>query len=179
MAFGDSKTATGTWPATLQANLAPVIGEPALVYKLAVPGSTVAYWRTQIDASLAGALEIPKNVVCDLGVNDVLLWPLVEATWKSDYGYILDAFHTKWPSAHVYVTLPWARNNDSDSHFNDLATWITDIVSTRSAWASVGPDQRVWVKGADNGATNTIDGVHFSVAGNLACAAQWQTALGY
>jgi hypothetical protein len=40
-------------------------------------------------------------------------------------------------------------------------------------------DERVWLEGGDDGATMTTDGVHYSSAGQTACAAAWQTVLGY
>lgn len=145
---------------------------------LARNGSTVAIMQDAIDADLAAmaAAPAPTHILVNLGVNDVAGGLPAEAGWNADLEYILDAFHTKWPSAKVYVVKPWYRGGLVGC--NTVAGRIDTVLSTRSAWAFVGHDERVWMEGGDDGATMTHDGVHVSVAGAAECARQWRTILG-
>jgi hypothetical protein len=110
-----------------------------------------------------------------LGVNDTTALP-AEATWKANYLYIVDAMNVKWPNAIIYIAKVWGRTETADC--NTLAGWIDDIVASR-AFLRVGHDERGWLEGGDDGVTMTTDGIHYSVAGNAECAAQWQSVMGY
>lgn len=145
---------------------------------LARNASTVAIMQGTVDADLAAmaATTAPTHILVNLGVNDVAGGLPVEATWNANLAYILDAFHTKWPAAKVYVVKPWYRGGAVGC--NTVAGRIDTVLSTRSAWAFVGHDERVWMEGGDDGATMTHDGVHVSVAGAAECARQWRTILG-
>jgi len=132
--------------------------------------------KALVDADLAAATYTPRVILFNLGANDVVAIP-AEATWKTNLAYILDAFNTKWPGAKVYLMRPWRRNYGAEC--NSLATWIADVISTRSTWASVGPDERVFLEGGDDGATYTYDGVHQNAAGATLTAAQWHAVIGY
>ncbi len=99
-----------------------------------------------------------------------------EATWKANYLAIIDKVHAKAPLAAVYLMRPWKVGYDARAAV--LHGWIDDIVAAR-AFTYVGPDEAVWLEGGDDGATNTADGIHYSAAGQTACAAQWATVLGY
>lgn len=145
---------------------------------LAVNGSTVASMKARVDADLAAtaAAPSPTHILVNLGVNDVAGGLPAAAGWNADLAYILDAFHTKWPSVKVYVVKPWYRTCAADC--DTVASRIDTVLSTRGAWAFVGHDERVWMKGADDGATMTHDGVHVTMAGAAECARQWRTILG-
>ena len=147
----------------------------SLLTSIAADGTTAAYWAANIDAALASAVGTPDTVLVNLGANDMLSLP-AEATWKADYAYILDALHTKCPSADVRCVKPWRVNHDADAV--TLAGWIDSVRSTR-AWALPGHDESGWLKGSDNGATMSSDGVHYSTAGQTEAAAQWRTVMGY
>lgn len=116
-------------------------------------------------------------MLLNLGVNDILTGLPTEATWIANYQTILDAIHTKWPAVRVGLMLPWLRGYDADS--DTVAARIATVQASRSTFTFIGPDERVWLKGADNGTTMTTDGIHYSTAGKAECAAQWKTALGY
>jgi len=111
------------------------------------------------------------------GANDWSGGLPAEVTWEADYEAILDAIHAKWPTVRVYIMRPWDRGHDADAAI--VSGWITTIQTARSSFVTVGPDEAVWLKGADNGATMTTDGVHYSAAGNAEAAIQWQAVLGY
>ena len=142
-----------------------------------VGATTVDYWRTNIDASIAGQKDNHVIALVSLGVNDFATFDTVPAaTWIAQYQYILDAIKARWPTVEIYIMRPWKRDNDA--HADEAASRINTIVGSRS-FTHLGPDERIWLKGSDNGATNTYDGVHYSAAGEAACAAQWKTVLGY
>lgn len=111
----------------------------------------------------------------NVGVND--LGVTSESDYETYLAYTLDAVHVAWPSCKVRVAYPWKRGYDTQS--DTMAGWIDTVLATRGAWASAGHDERVWLKGADNGATMTHDGIHYSTAGNAEAARQWKTVLGY
>ena len=148
--------------------------------RLARDGWTAALWAAQIDADLGSASGIPDFILVNLGSNDVgpLEDPLVEAAWKADFAYILDALNTKYPNAQIYVMQVWRRYDNGDlTALND--TWIPAVLSTRSSWAGLAEDERVFLENGDNGVTYTSDGIHPNTAGNALTAAQWLSTLGY
>lgn len=127
-----------------------------------------------ITTALAGE---PRNhivVLFNLGVNS--FGTAIEADWIADVETIVDAVHARWPQASVYLARPWKQGYDAVA--DDYADWIDTIVAART-FCYVGHDERVWLKGGDNGATMTYDGIHYSSAGQAECAAQWATVLGY
>ena len=141
-----------------------------------VAGATVASTAAAIDTILAGqGVERLKYVLINLGVNDGS--SPNEATWKTNYQYIIDAVHTKWSEAKIYLAKPWKLNCDSTAV--TMAGWIDDLITANSGVCYEGHNEYVWLKGADDGATYTSDGTHYSDAGKAETVNQWMTALGY
>lgn len=181
--LGDSKTALvplgNTWPADLTSALnsasAPLNW---ILSNKGLSGATVAGQAgTTILANLMDTAGDPSSyvaVLVNLGVNDGI--PVTEATWKANYQDILTAIHAKLPSALVYLTRPW--KTTGGTHWDTIAAYIDDLVAA-NAFARLGDDERVWLKGSDNGATNTSDGTHYSAAGEAAAVTAKKTVLGY
>jgi lysophospholipase L1-like esterase len=188
LTIGDSKTdGTGdSTPPVLGANGYPPILVDSLgasswteQQRLAVGGTTVATWQARIDADLALITTAPTHVLINLGVNDIASGQsaLTPATWQSNLAYILDAIHTKFSSAKIYVAKVWRQtDNGQMTALND--TWIPAVLATRSTWAFAGIDERNILPGSDNGATNTSDGVHPNRTGYTLEAAAWKVAIG-
>jgi len=128
--------------------------------------------KALVDADLAAMTTgTPTIIMFNLGANDVVSLP-AEATWKANLVYILDAFHAKWSGAKVYVMRPWRRGEAADC--NTLATWIAAVIADgRSAWAFVGPDERVFLEGGDDGVTYTVDGIHPNATGYALTGLKW------
>lgn len=139
-----------------------------------VAGATVATTKNVIDAKLATYGSQKKLALINLGVNDGIP---DETTWKTNYQYIIDAINVKWPDAKIYIAYPWK------SGFETQATtqhgWIDDLIAANPGVVFSGHDEAVWLKGSDDGATMTTDGVHYSDAGKAEIVNQWITALGY
>lgn len=140
-------------------------------------GATVASFAATIDARLDAVTQPSTDtttikVLVNLGVNDA---NLVEATWKADYQTIIDGIVTQWPSAKVYLMRPWHRGADATAALQH--TWIDALVAANPGVVFVGPDEAVWLKGADDGATMTTDGTHYSSAGHIECANQWKAII--
>lgn len=135
----------------------------------------MALERTWIDTYLSTVTPEPPVVLCNVGVNDLTGGLPVEATWKTNYEYIIDAILTKWPSVIVYIAKPWRRGYAADC--NTLAGWIDDIIADYSGEVLVGHDERTWLEGGDDGATMTYDGIHYSTAGETECYNQWLAIL--
>jgi lysophospholipase L1-like esterase len=176
--YGDSKTVDATTFKTdsYPQYLCRAIGASETPTRIATGGQSTAAARAVIDARLASAVGTPNYILYNLGANDVTAMP-AQATWEADTAYILDAMHTKWPSAHVYLMRPWRRTFLTEC--NTLATWQLNVLATRSAWAHVGPDERVFLENGDDGARYTSDGVHPRIQeGYVYTAAQWKIALG-
>jgi hypothetical protein len=181
---GDSKstsTAGTAWPQLLLAALNTATNadleywEEESPRNMASSGATVASRKSSIDSELAEHTETVTDILLDLGVNDLSAMPL-EAAWKADMLYIIDAIATKWPSVRIYVCKPWCRGYTTEA--NTMAGWIDDIVALRSTNCKAGHDERTWLEGGDDGATMTVDGKHYSTpAGQNEAASQWQTLL--
>lgn len=188
LAYGDSKAngsgdATppvfpyGGYPPILTAALQAATGAGwyERPFKIAHGGNTTAQLKALIDADLAAATGTPDYILVNATINDTAPLP-VEATWKTNYAYILDAFHAKWPNAVILVAYVWGIGRDSDC--NTLALWIDAVLSPRP-WARVGLDERIVLKGSDNGASAMFDTVHPNRLGYIATAAAWQMSMGY
>ena len=129
--------------------------------------------------------ELVDRVLCNWGANDAQFLPgggwspeIDHATWVSQYGAILDYLHGRFPNARLWVMRPWRRGLDTQCA--TLSGWIDEVLSTRSAFASAGPDEAIWLKADDNGLLETdAGGVHYTALGNQLCAEAWATALGY
>jgi len=112
----------------------------------------------------------------NLGANDMMSLP-AEAAWITNYQGIIDATHIKWPLAKIYISKPWTRNHDADAI--TVAGRIDTLIAANSGFCFAADDESGWLKGADNGAAMTLDGVHYSTAGDTEKINQMVTVLGY
>jgi lysophospholipase L1-like esterase len=197
--MGDSKTAPNpnrpdvgsdqTWAVPLVASLASVRPGTWRYYNAGVGSVTVATYLSgiavrfsaAIDSSLGFAApfpatgDIPAAVLINLGINDAFLGQVTsQATWQANYLAIIDYVRAKWATAPIYVMRWWARNLGTDA--DTMNGWIPALIALRSN-CFLGPDERVFYKGADDGVTNTYDGIHQNTAGHLATAAAWMAVL--
>lgn len=136
--------------------------------------TTAGTWAAGIAAVLAAQTQNHTRILINLGVNDFDI--ASEAQWKADMLTVTDAVVARWPAALVYLARPWKRNYNATA--DTYASWIADLVAART-YMRTGPDERVTIKGADDGATMTTDGIHYSAAGQAAWYPVWQTALGF
>lgn len=187
--LGDSKTAgtvTQSWPPLLNAlvtNSTRFMDENPS--RLAASGNAVIDIKNGIDAKLTASTTRPTYALINLGVNDVNgdakdVDVLGFATWEANYGYILDAVHTKWPTTLIYLMRPGKRGDATiQDKLNRIRTiYIPDVISTRSTWAFLGPNESIFLENGDDYTTYTSDGIHPTPAGYALTAAQWQIALG-
>ena len=128
------------------------------------------------DIAAVATVQNMHWVLVNLGANDSYNLP-AEAGWEANLAVILDAMNAQWPAAKVYVMRPWTRLHPAEC--DTIATRIGHVLSTRGAWAFVGPDERVFLENGDDGVTYTSEGVHPNTAGYALTAAQWQSVLGY
>jgi lysophospholipase L1-like esterase len=180
--FGDSKSHVAgsvTWLPQASGQAEYRAGPGWTYVDAGVSGATVVSTVTGIAAILAampaaaGARTI--TALINLGVNDLNTALPAEAIWEANYLAILDAIVAKWPTARVWVMRPWKQGFDANCDV--LAGWIATLVAARPAFVALGPDERIFYKAADNGVANTTDGIHPSVAGNVAIVAAWQALL--
>lgn len=141
---------------------------------IGVGASTAAFWATFISTALSTQPDNHVIIPFNIGVND--FGSAIEADWIADVLTVIDACHARWPALNFYLMRPWKRGFNATA--DTFAGWIDTIVAART-FAHLGPDERVWLKSADDGATMTTDGIHYSVAGEAECAVQWQTVLGF
>lgn len=184
--YGDSKTfgsgdtvvdgKTG-YPPLLVASLTTATGVAWAESPLRIgrPGYTSAMMRALIDKDLTTLPSAPDWILVNLSINDA---GGVEATITADMNYILDAMHVKFPSARILLMRVWSSGAPSGGVSMLDDTIYPALVATRP-YCALGPDERVFLKGSDNGATYTADGIHPNHAGYVLTAAQWQTAMGY
>ena len=156
------------------------ISTPVAPGNLGRSGATLGSAVALIDADLAAMPEAGTQwlrwVLVNFGANDALSLP-AQATWEANLAYYLDALHAKYPAAQIFVARPWRRGYGGEC--DDLADWIDNVLASRSAWAFVGPDERVYLENGDDGATYTLDGVHYNGPGSIVTAQQWLSLLGY
>lgn len=175
---GDSKTNGSTFDAPLafaieeEHNIGAYCSRPD---KIGIGGAGVATIDTNMATYLSTRNHVPTYILVNLGVNDYDTQ--VEATWKANYTSILDKLNAKWPSARIYCMKTWRQGYDTQA--NTQAGWLDAVIATRSSFAFAGPDERDWLKGGDNGATMTTDGIHYSAAGQAEALLQWKAAIGY
>ena len=186
MLVGDSKTqgATATWPTPISLRGSTETGHVWYLSNVGVGGATVATVADGITATLASmpaaSVAADIRVLINLGVNDITTTLPSESTWNANYLTIIDAIHVKWPTAKVYLMRPWLHGNPSpsyDTECNTVADRIASIISERSSFVFAGPDERVWLKGSDDGASMTTDLTHYNAAGNTEVVNQWAAVL--
>jgi hypothetical protein len=103
-----------------------------------------------------------------------------ETTWTNGYKAIIDYVQTLWPGSRVFLTYPWragysAQPAELHSRIDDVIAWCAG-----EGYACFpGVDEAVTIEGGDNGATATLDGVHYSAAGNVIYAEALKAAMGY
>jgi hypothetical protein len=126
---------------------------------------------------LAKQYNLHALALINLGVNDWLPGLPNEVTWKANYQTVIDALVAKWPAIHIYIAKSWNRGYDASAA--TVGEWIDDLITANPGVVFAGHNEQVWLKGADDGATMTIEGIHYSVAGYAEAVNQWKTALGY
>jgi len=191
--MGDSKSDTDrTWPTLMFADLNTAglatqnVFAEDLPRNWAVGGYKLSTLKSSFDAFMLEHAGKASSV-CDkfvflinVGANDVS-GVIVEATWKTNYNYIIDAILTEYPTGKIYITKPWRR--DYGTECDTLAGYIDDIVAAYAIsnpdHVYVGDDECTWLEGGDNGATMSSDGIHYSTAGNTAKAAAIRAVIGY
>ena len=169
-ALGDSRTVSsagaGKWPSLLTrySRGYEFLEKPT---RLAGSAWKVVNLKVGIDASLAAASGTPTFAWIDIGINDNGV--TAEASFKSDFQYVLDAIHTKWPNIYIYVD-----NVDKDAtDTTDINAWINFVIASRSTFTLLGTDEADYLPG------NTTDGVHFTEYGYYLKASAILTRLGY
>lgn len=143
---------------------------------LAMNGWKVANLAAGVDAWITTATAPVRWALVNIGAVD-LADGTAQAAYEADLAYVLDAIHAAWPACRVRVSKAWRRGYDAQA--DAMAGWIDNVLATRGAFAAVGDDERVWLKGADDGATMTYDGVHYSPAGQAEKVSRTLTAMGY
>jgi lysophospholipase L1-like esterase len=167
--IGDSKTLSFTdWRWPLWSQYQTFTGQPWAYNQRGITGTTVAsYSHTDINQARTESAQV--KVLVNFGANDVSSLP-AQATWKANYNSLIDDIKLRWPTAQIYIARPWRQSFDTES--DTLATWISDIVALRS-YLHLGIDERVTIKGADNGVSETVDGIHYSTIGRDLIVAAW------
>lgn len=175
--IGDSNSIpSNSWPGTLTGDMnVSATPDNWSNDNIAAAAQGAAYFSTNISTLLAGQLDNHTLALINIGVNDFGV--LADPGWTTDMLVTIDALKSKWPTIQVYLMRPWKRGFDTDA--DTYAGYIDNIVAARSSFVHLGPDERVWLKGSDNGFTNTTDGVHYSAAGEAECVNQWLTYLGF
>lgn len=173
LTVGDSKTVTNQWQPLLVASVLST--KRVITQNIAQSGIGVDVMYGRIDADLADPIRQDSTTDALINLFDIAYAD--GGQWKLRMGYIADAIHAKYPNGRVFIARPWRR--DYLAQANTQAGWTDEIVAARAGWCFVGPDERVWLEGGDDGVTMTTDGTHYSAAGIIEAAAQWQSVLGY
>lgn len=169
--FGDSKTNREGWQQILTANLEADghgifafgnAGRPNATVADSVPGTPstgVDSLSVDLPVDMRAHPERVSIVLMNWGVND-LDGPLTQSTWESQYSQIVEWAHAVYPNAKIYLAYPWRRGYDSECTV--LHQWIDSVIASHSAYTFAGVDEAIVIKGNDDGAAATTDGVHHS-----------------
>jgi lysophospholipase L1-like esterase len=162
--IGDSRTLQGGWPDVLMsqlngANVLPyssyrINQETALDWSYTQLGPNAAQYLADSSSSL-GYFE---RIGIQLGEHD-----MVGSTTSSigtNATLLVDAINAKFPSAKLYIDFPWAL--PADANYASAKSQLQAVIAARSSFCFAGVDQGVVLKGGDNGASETSDGIHFS-----------------
>jgi hypothetical protein len=182
--LGDSRSVTSnTWPEILLTAL-NALDNPVKTWFEFVPRNwavggigilnLAANINTYITEHLQDYDADRRLFFVNIGANDN---NRTRAVWKPAAQNVVDALVAKWPNAEIYFAKPWHRAYPAA--MDSIAVWIDEIVATNPTSCYVGHDERIWLEGGDDGATMSSDGVHYSTAGQIECANQWKTILGY
>jgi lysophospholipase L1-like esterase len=189
LTFGDSKTWAGGWQGPLETELETETGQTwtsynggansaALTIHAGNQGWAVNYLNV-LDAQMLEAPTVQQARVIaliNIGVNDFCCSGFNGAAWKTAMLTLIDRISQRWPDSEKYIAIPWSRGHDAEA---DAMSVLIDEVIIERPTVRRGPDERVWLKGADDGATMTSDGVHYSAAGNAQAPIEWMTSFGY
>lgn len=152
----------------------------------AISGRSVADVKSSIDSWLTYHVYDATRTylfLINLGANDIESdgHPAPdETTWKSNYQYIIDALTAKFTGCKIILSKPWERSANNNSL--TTAGYIDDLVAANPGVVYAGDDENVWKKSIDDGATQTIDGQHYSTVGEVTAFQQKDTtihAIGY
>lgn len=172
LAIGDSKTDGDPWVDYLITSLGA--GWSEFTPRMGYAGYGVASVSAAVIAALAPQAAPPVAVLINVGANDIGTLP-AEATWKTYLRSMLNHLIVTCANARLYIATPWRRGYAADC--DTLATWIADVIGGYGSNVLAGMDERVWLEGGDDGATMTTDGIHYSVAGEVAAAAAWAAVI--
>lgn len=173
LAIGDSKTDGDPWVDYLITFLGA--GWSEFTPRMGYAGYGVASVSAAVIAALAPQAAPPVAVLINVGANDIGTLP-AEATWKSYLRSMLNHLIVTCANSRLYIARPWRRGYAADC--DTLATWIAAVTyEYGGVYVHLGTDERVWLEGGDDGATMTTDGIHYSVAGEVAAAEQWLQVL--
>lgn len=146
------------------------------IARIGLSGYSVAALKDEIDARLSAIISAPDYILLNLGRNNVD-YKTNATLWVSNYQYIIDAMHAKWPLAKVYLMRVGAQSEPT--------VWVSmgdvhiPLVIAGRVWAHLGPDERVFLEGGDDYATYTTDGSHPNRAGYTLTAVEWKTVIGF
>lgn len=178
MEIGDSKSvgSLNAWPGALVTALG-VATAGVQTWRddnVSVSAIGAAYFAANIASILAAQKDNHTVVLVNLGVNDFS--SATHSQWVADVSSVVDAIVTRWPGTRVYLMRPWKRGYNAVA--DTFAGWIGEVIAAHS-FVHAGPDERVWLKGSDDGGANTTDGIHYSAAGQAAAVTAWRSVLGY
>lgn len=182
-AVGDSKTDGDAWVGLLHQELGAREGEAwgEILPRFGVSGSAAATLAAYVTANLASIADAPApaKICLNVGANDIGGDTTPDETaWKASLTSIIDDLRAKWASADIYIAKPWRQGSNTAA--STLAGYIDAVVATYGSHVFAGHDESAWLKGSDDGATFTTDGIHYNTTtAQTVCAAQWLAAMGY
>lgn len=181
MADGDSRSQPASlWVVAAASSFAAGTGVTWSSGAIGRSGATVATAKANIDARLSVTTSGADVININLGANNIRNGgsSMDEASVKSDYRYILNAHHAKWPNAQVYISKPWRRTYETNA--NTFAGWVDDLIAEEATWRKLGDDERDWLDGGDDGATYTYDlDCHYNDLGDAKKIEKLLDAMGY
>lgn len=174
LGVGDSKT-YADWQYMLydSINSAPFFQWAGIPGKIGVGGATAASMKARCDADILPMNYTPDEILLNLGANDFATIG-DGSVWKTNMLYIINAYHTAFPTAKLRVAKAASRGASVGMA---VASAKIDEIYAANPWLQPGINE-IFLAGADDYATYTTDGVHPNAAGQALVAAAWKTAMG-
>lgn len=150
----DSSVAMGAWDFIFDYIVEQRTGSNWTIYNVAVGGKTLYSLTDGIASNLAALPDTPAPdcALINIGANDVANLG-TEEYCKGKLRTYVEAINAKWATTPIYFMRPWY--GAYEAACDTLAGYLSDIAG-EYAYVNLGPDERVFIKGDDNGASTTM-----------------------
>lgn len=147
--------------------------------RIAHGGADVFDMQSMIDNDLHFRPLLPHRICVLIGANDVVDshgYPQDKVTWKTSFQYVINALHTAYPAATIYLGKSYRSGAGYVSRFATIGSWIDELITENKTFCLAGVNSYDVL---DGHAEYMSDEVHPNHDGCVALGNAWKTLLGY